>query len=199
MYVCMYSLISCRFYKPSIVKKYSSANLNRHTIQSQQFITLIFTKIPEKSESKLPIILCIYSKDFMKCFHVELCSVSTKKFRSNNTKIIYKIIFSYHVYRAHSLQLQEEQFQFFNKVLKYVQIFVRFYMESRKLFKIFGPKLSKLLVLMDTCFFLGIFKFSLYCFLTGLEHSVSSKIYFIKLGFKLFRVLYISMQSLCFL
>ena len=100
---------------------------------------------------------------------------------------------------AHTLQLQEEQFQFFNKVLKYVQIFVRFYMERRKLFEIFGPKLSKLLVLMDTCFFLGIFKFSLYCFLTGLEHSVSSKIYFIKLGFKLFRVLYIPMQSLCFL
>ena len=49
---------------------------------------------------------------------------------------------------AHTLQLQEEPFQFFNKVLKYVQIFVRFYMGRRKLFENFGPKLSKLLVLM---------------------------------------------------
>ena len=35
-----------------------------------------------------------------------------------------------------------------------------------------------------TCFFLGISEFSLYCYLTGLEQNLSSKISCIKLGFK---------------
>ena len=32
----------------------------------------MLTKIPEKSKCKLPISICIYSKDFTKCLHVEI-------------------------------------------------------------------------------------------------------------------------------
>ena len=71
MYVCMYSLISCRFYKPSIVKNIPVLILTDTQYNLNNLLQSIFTKIPEKSESKLPIILCIYSKDFMKCFHAE--------------------------------------------------------------------------------------------------------------------------------
>ena len=58
-------------------------------------MTLIFTKILEKSKCKLSIILSIYSKDFIKCLHVELYSGSTKKFTNNNTKYVRMYVLPY--------------------------------------------------------------------------------------------------------
>ena len=102
------------------------------------------------------------------------------------------------IYKAHTMQLQEEPFHFLIKSLNMLKFLADFIWQG-VLFQIFRPKPSKLLVPKATCFFLGIFNPSLYCCLTGLEPNLSSKISFIKIGFKLFRVLYISMQSLCFL
>ena len=41
------------------------------TLKYEKFVTLIFTKIPEKSKCKLPISPSIYFKDFIKCLRVE--------------------------------------------------------------------------------------------------------------------------------
>ena len=122
-----------------------------------------------------------------------------KEIYKNNTKIIYGIILYLNIYKAHALQLQEQPFHFLTRFLNTFKFSGEF-IWSGNLFQIFGPKLSKFLVPKVTCLFLEIFKFSLYyCSLRGLEYNLSSKISFIKLGFKSFRVLYISMQSLCFL
>ena len=70
---------------------------------------------------QLPLSFSICSKDFMKCLHIELYSGSKRKF----TKIT---ILYLNIYKALTLQLQEEPFHFLNKVFKYVQISGGFYM-----------------------------------------------------------------------
>ena len=117
-----------------------------------------------------------------------------KEVYRNKTKIIYGIILYLNIYSAHTLQLHEESFHF----LMFLKTF-KFLADLGKLFQIFGPELSKLLVPKVTYLFLEIFKFSLYCWLTGLELNLGSKISFTKLRFKLFRALYILLHSLCFL
>lgn len=96
------------------------------------------------------------------------------------------------------MQIQEYPFHFLIRSLKTFKFFNGFYL-VRQIIPIFGPKLSKFLVPKATCLFLGVFELSLFCSLTSLEHNISSRISFIKLELKLFRDLYISMQSLCFL
>ena len=64
----------------------------------------------------------------MKCLHVDLYTGSTKKFTKKTRQIIYGIILYLNIDKAHTLQLQEEPFHFFNKVFKYIQIFGGFYM-----------------------------------------------------------------------
>ena len=73
----------------------------------------------------------------------------------NKTKIIYGIILYLNIYGAHALQLHEESFHF----LLFLNTF-KFLADLGKLFQIFGPELSKLLVPKVTYLFLGIFKFS---------------------------------------
>ena len=114
-----------------------------------------------------------------------------KEVYKNNTKTVFGIILYLNIQKVQTLQLQEKLFHTFK--------FLADFIWQSKLFQIFGPKLSKLLVSKVTCLFLGIFKFSLYCSLTGVEHNLSSKISFIKPGFKLFQVSYFLIQSLCFL
>ena len=111
----------------------------------------------------------------------------------NNTKIIYGIILYLNIYGAHTLQLQEEPFHFLIRFLNTFKFSADFIWYG-KLLQIFGPKLSKLLVQKVTCFFLEIFKFSLYCSLAGLELSLGSRVSVIKLGFKLFKILYLNAQ-----
>ena len=57
------------------------------------------------SKCKLPLSFGICSKDFMKCLHVELCSLSYEEVYKNNTKIIYGIVLYLNIYKAHTLQL----------------------------------------------------------------------------------------------
>ena len=71
------------------------------------------------------------------------------------------------IYRVGTL-LQEESIHFFDEVFIYVQ---------KDIFQFFGSKLSKFLVSKATCFFLGMFKFSLCCSVTGQEQNLSSKIF----------------------
>ena len=73
------------------------------------------------------------------------------------------------IYRVGTLQLQEESIHFFDEAFIYVQKDI--------LFQFFGSKLSKFLVSKATCFFLGMFKFSLCCSVTGQEQNLSSKIF----------------------
>lgn len=84
----MHFLIYYGCCKPSCKK--SSCNIYQHILKFEKFNTMIFTKFPEKSKCK---VLAFIEKIYMKCFHVELYSESTKKFTNKNTKIIYKIIF----------------------------------------------------------------------------------------------------------
>ena len=62
---------------------------------------MVLNQIPEKSKCKLPLSFGIYSKEFMKCLHVELNSGS-KRSLQNNTKIIYGIILYLDIYKAHT-------------------------------------------------------------------------------------------------
>lgn len=57
------------------------------TLKYEKFVTLIFTKIPEKSKCKLPISPSIYFKDFIKCLRVEWYSDPGKKFINNNKHV----------------------------------------------------------------------------------------------------------------
>ena len=118
----------------------------------------------------------------MKCLHVELYSQSTKQFVNNNTQIVYKIIlYLSYLQDTHRATIRGAV-TFVSKVFKYM---------IRHITPNFGPKFPSFQFRRLPDSFV-----EQLALLLSWNIILVQRFFFRKLGFKLFRVLQILMQSL---